>query len=288
MVRSQNFDVAHVMFLNYFTDAVDLRLLVRRVPLVSTVHDVVPHKNRLPVPVVRAALGSVYRAAGHLVATHPEVRRRLVADFDVDPSRVSVVPLPVHARQEPVARVLPSDRPVRLLFFGTIRPNKGVHVLLRALHQLPAEQVELVIAGQAAEPERSMLIAAADTDRRITLELGWISPGRKDELLSQADLIVLPYTSFASQSGVLHDAYAFGVPVVASDVGALGPTVRTEGTGWTVPANDAEALAERLDQAILNGNDYARASQACVTVARERTPKATADSLAKVYRSVLG
>jgi glycosyltransferase involved in cell wall biosynthesis len=62
------------------------------------------------------------------------------------------------------------------------------------------------------------------------------------ELFTEADAVVLPYAE-ASQSGVLNLAAAFGLPVIATDVGELRATVEGQRMGLAVPAGDAEALA---------------------------------------------
>ena len=69
-------------------------------------------------------------------------------------------------------------------------------------------------------------------------------------LFERSRLVILPYTYFASQSGVLHQALAFGRPVVATDVGALGECVRQWGIGPVVPPNDERALAEGIERAL--------------------------------------
>jgi phosphatidylinositol alpha-mannosyltransferase len=78
------------------------------------------------------------------------------------------------------------------------------------------------------------------------VELGFVSQARKEELHSQASLVVLPYTSFHSFSGVLADAYSYRIPTLASDLGTLGSSLRQYETGWLVPPGDAEALATAL------------------------------------------
>ena len=82
-------------------------------------------------------------------------------------------------------------------------------------------------------------------------EVGYATAERKGELYASADLVVLPYTTFASQSAVLQDAYAHRVPLVVSDVGALGETVRGDHTGWVVAPGEcrrARADAPRCGQ----------------------------------------
>jgi glycosyltransferase involved in cell wall biosynthesis len=284
------YDVAHLIYLNPFTDAFDLRGLARQVPLVSSVHDVVPHQSRVPEPVERRLLQAQYDHAGLIVVHHDAVRRRLLAEFSVDPDRVVPVPLPITV--EPAAAVAPSegraDRPVTVLFFGTFRRNKGVDVLLAAIEALRGEAAaRFHFAGRGFPDVEGAVTHAAARDDRITVELGYATADRKRELYAGADLVVLPYTSFASQSAVLQDAYAHHVPLVVSDVGALGETVREDLSGWIVPPGDPATLAETLLAAIRDAGARARASGAMARVAAARTPELVGAQLRAVYETAI-
>ncbi|HEY3831905.1 MAG TPA: glycosyltransferase family 4 protein [Acidimicrobiia bacterium] len=281
LLRDEPFDVAHVMFLNYFVDAFDLRAVGKRQPLVVSVHDVVPHQSRVPGTVERALLGRQYTAANTIVVHHESVRARLVAEFAVDPARVHNVPhWVIPAPAEPRAR--PSASP-QILFFGALRRNKGVDVLLDAFAALPDRDLRLVVAGRGATDVEQEVRDAAARDPRVVAEIGFVAEARKHELFRASDLVVLPYTEFSSQSGVLHDAYAHHRPVVVTDVGALGESVRDDGSGWVVPARDAEALAETLTTALANGEAWTRAAAHAGSVGLDRSPDATARRLRAVY-----
>jgi glycosyltransferase involved in cell wall biosynthesis len=289
-VTAGGYDVAHLIYLNPFTDAFDLRRLARKVPLVSSVHDVVPHQSRVPVAVERRLLQAQYDHAGMIVVHHDAVRRRLLAEFAVDPDRVVTVPLPITMEPDVAVPPVPDgvERPVSVLFFGTFRRNKGVEVLLDAIESLRGETgARFHFAGRGFPDVEAMVTDAATGDDRITVELGYATADRKRELYAGADLVVLPYTSFASQSAVLQDAYAHHVPLVVSDVGALGETVRTDASGWVVPPGDAPALAESLLTAIGDQAARAAAAAAMVTVAADRRPELVGARLRAVYETAI-
>jgi glycosyltransferase involved in cell wall biosynthesis len=274
------FDVAHLVYLNPFTDPFDLRALGRRVPLVSSVHDVVPHQSRVPAPVERRLLQAQYRNAGILVVHHESVASRLVSEFDVDPDRVVVNPLPISV--ETATRV--DGTPPTVLFFGTFRRNKGVDVLLSAVASLRGEtDASFVFAGRGFADVEAEVVAAAAGDERITVEIGYATAERKRELYAAANLVVLPYTSFASQSAVLQDAYAHHVPLVVSDVGALGETVREDGTGWVVRPGDVAGLAATVLGALHDDDARRAAAEAMRRIAAERTPARVGAALRRIY-----
>jgi glycosyltransferase involved in cell wall biosynthesis len=105
------------------------------------------------------------------------------------------------------------------------------------------------------------------------------------DLFGQASVVVLPYTAFASQSGVLHDAYAQGRPVIVTDVGALGETVREDGTGLVVPAGDAAALTEAIEQLLSDPPRLGRYAEQARAVRETRSPERIGPLLRLAYES---
>lgn len=245
----RGFDVAHIGNLFFQTDWADLYRLRRRVPLVCDVHDIRPHRRQLPAPIETLLLRRTYHNASQLIVLHAVLKDEIVADFGVDPDRVHVVPhvLDAAACRVPVRR--DEERPM-LLFFGTLRADKGLDVLTEALLALgPKLEAEVVIAGSGTSETYAALERRLAGLSHVRLELGRVSAGRKAELFSAASWILLPYIAFHSQSGVLADAYAYRVPLIASDVGAIGPTVRDDATGIVIAPRDVGALADAMIRA---------------------------------------
>jgi glycosyltransferase involved in cell wall biosynthesis len=246
---ARGFDVAHIGMLVYQTDWADLALLRRRVPLVSSVHDVRPHASLFSLRLETALLKRTYREAGDLIVFHDVLRDELVSDFGVTPDRVHVVPHPLDARDQR-GPALDGSAKVTFLFFGTLRPNKGLSVLVDALRAVgELEEACFVIAGEGDEATHASLHRHLSSMSNVRLELGRVSHKRKRELFLQASWVLLPYLSFHSQSGVLADAYAYRVPLIASDVGALGPSVRDDDVGLVVPSGDPQSLARAIVEA---------------------------------------
>src|SRR5262249_26308119 len=152
--------------------------------------------------------------------------------------------------------------------------------LLDAIGRLRDRQdLRFVFAGRGFPELEAMVHAAAQADSRIRFEHGYVSIERKRALYEEADLVALPYTDFNSASGVLADAYAHHVPVVASDLGSIGPSVRSEGSGWVTPPSDAAALASTIDASLSDESRWVAASRASAAVAAARTPAAIGRSL---------
>jgi glycosyltransferase involved in cell wall biosynthesis len=173
-----------------------------------------------------------------------------------------------------------------LLFFGVIRPTKGLHILLDAMEDLV--DCTLTVAGQLDDVRYREQIQAV-VERlpvgRVELVDRFVEDDEMVQLFDRSSLVVLPYTSFSAQSGVLHDALAHGLPVVATDVGTLGESVRSWGIGQVVPPNDDAALAAAIHQ-MLTPHRYLQASGAVGRVRENLSWNRLAKIVIEAYRSV--
>ena len=153
---------------------------------------------------------------------------------------------PAPAENRRVARPKPGERPCRLLFFGIVRPYKGLDVLLRALARAP-RHVTLTVAGEfwGGTGETEKLIAELGLANRVTLRPGYVPAREIPALFGAADALVLPYReATASQNALL--AFAFGVPVITTTAGALSEAVRDGVDGLTCAPGDVDDLARAL------------------------------------------
>jgi glycosyltransferase involved in cell wall biosynthesis len=284
-VHAGSFDVAHVAFLNQYPDIVELRRLARLVPLVTTVHDVLPHQPRLPDGVQHRLLAALYAACGTIVVHHEDVGTELASRFGIAPERIHVVPHWVSPHRDVDDRRTRSAVPT-VLCFGTLRRNKGIPQLLAAIERIgPDAGIRFRIAGRGDADLEAAVAAAADRLPQLDAELEWITPARKIELFRAADLAVLPYTSFSSQSGVLHDAFGSHLPAVVTDVGALPASVARTGAGWSVPAGSVDALADAIVAAFADPDAWQRASDGARAVAIDQSPQRVGAALRAVYAS---
>ena len=121
---------------------------------------------------------------------------------------------------------------------------------------------------------------------RVELIDRFVSEQEVADLFGRSSLVVLPYTSFAAQSGVLHQALTYALPVVVSDVGALGESVRRWGVGEVVPPGDERALAWAIEQ-VLDPGRYRAAVESIACIRNELTWTRTAEATIEVYRSIV-
>ncbi|MEU8120961.1 glycosyltransferase family 4 protein [Spirillospora sp. NPDC049024] len=211
-----------------------------RTPVVALCHNVLPHERKpYDEPLMRRLLRKV---DGVLV--HTEAQAELARTLTGRPVRVAEM-----AAHLPAATAAaPGDGKVRrrLLFFGIVRPYKGLDVLLRALAEGP-DDVALTVAGEfwGGLDETRELIRSLDLTSRVELRPGYVPAADVPGLFAAADALVLPYrTATASQNVWM--AYEHGLPVIATDVGGFAEQIRDGVDGLVCAAGDVPALAGAL------------------------------------------
>jgi glycosyltransferase involved in cell wall biosynthesis len=203
-------------------------------------HNVLPHERRaVDEPLVRAVLRRVSAVLVHTPA-QAELATRLT------PVPVAVAEMAPHLWTTPDQVTSGEEPHRRLLFFGLVRPYKGLDVLLRALARGPAD-VGLTVAGEfwGDEAVTVALIGELGLRERVDLRPGYVAAADVPALFAAADALVLPYRAgTASQNVDL--ARLHGLPVVATTVGTLATSVRDGVDGLLVPPDDVDALAAAL------------------------------------------
>lgn len=249
--------------------------------LTFVVHNVLPHENRAwDRWTARAVLGQ----ATALVVQSQREKERLLA---ILPDRETVMaPMPPFhdlasrplERAEARRRLGIGEDERAALFFGVVRPYKGLVHLLDAVAMLRNQglPVRLMVAGQVwgGRAEYDRQIARLGLGGLVTMDDRYIPNEELPALFGAADVFAAPYLD-ATQSAALQTAVAYRLPIVATDVvaSALDPQ---DDRCRVVPAGDAAALAEGLHEALAAG----RAAPA-------REPRPSGDDWAQCATAIL-
>lgn len=244
-------DVVHIQWLA--VPELDRRLLRLRAPAVFTAHDLLPRRTA-----AKRALWRDLFARFERVVVHSERGRDALAHIGVDPGRLRVIPHPVF-RSDPARR----DDGRTVLFFGVIRPYRGLGDALAAVDRVPGAR--LVVAGDPAVPVSGYRNGAGE---RVEWRLGYLSEEEVDRAHGEATVAVFPYRPEIDQSGSLLRALGAGVPAVVYDVGGLAEPVRAFGAGRIVPAGSVDGLVGALRE-LLEDKSALAAARAGAERARE-------------------
>ncbi len=262
------------------------------VEVVMTVHNIANygHANQRYVRAMQGNWRTAWRTCSALIVHTEGLRDELGRFLGPGHPPIHVTPHAVWEERStpPITPAAPNgDETARLLFFGMVRANKGLHVLLRAMEFLP--NCTLTIAGEH-EPgtyhDAILKLVAQRPAGQIELINEFIDQQKISGYFDRSHLVILPYTDFASQSGVLHQALAHGRPVVASNVGGLGESVRHWGIGEVVEPKNERALASGV-VAALCPEKYRKAAQAAENVRSELTWAKMANATCDVYHSLV-
>jgi glycosyltransferase involved in cell wall biosynthesis len=262
---------------------------------ILTVHNVRPHMLPWWKPVlVKGAVDRMLFRGFDALVVHAEGLKRVLADFlGPQAPTIYVVPHGVGGplRPGPLAPLEERMGLRRLLFIGAPRPNKGLPVLLRALRFLP--DFSLTIAGPAGSDARygeyiKELVGSLQRDGcRIMARFEFVPEESLDFLLRTHSVVALPYRAdFNAQSGVLSQAIAYQIPVVATNLGAVGDTVLQYGLGCLVAPGSPEALAEGVRR-LYELNPQALATR-LAEAAKALSWDSAAGTLSDVYDAVCG
>jgi glycosyltransferase involved in cell wall biosynthesis len=220
--------------------------LRRGAPVVALCHNVLPHESKpYDRPLVKALLRRVDRVLAH----SPE-QAGLARSLSPVPAAVAALPPHLPAHGDAGARVDGVRR--RLLFFGMVRPYKGLDLLLRALAEVPG--VSLTVAGEfwGGLDGTEALIAELGLDGRVDLRPGYVPAAEVPALFAEADALVLPYRSAtASQNAWL--GHEHGLPVIATRVGALADHVTDGVDGLLTDPGSVSALVGTITRFYADG-----------------------------------
>lgn len=198
-----------------------LRLAAWRTPVVRTAHNVDPHERLGRVD--RWLLAALDRRTTHWIVLN-----------DSTPVPAGQSTLVLHGDYRSWFASAPPHKRVsgRLLYFGLVRPYKGVPELLSAFKGLRDERAELQVLGRPSTPALQQQVEqAAAADPRVTARLRHVNDEELARAVQRAQLVVLPYRELHN-SGALLLALSLGRPVLVPHntvTAALGDEV---GPGW--------------------------------------------------------
>lgn len=276
-------------------------LRARRVPVVLTAHNILPHDAP---PESRRIWASIYEAVDAIIVHYQGALDELDA-LGVDLPKVSVIPhgnycaiqgLTQHGgdamgrRNAARRRLGLSPTAPVVLSFGLMRPYKGIQYLLPAFASVhkALPEARLILAGRAPDGFASVQadIARLGLDA-VTLALPTYLPLQDAaDVFEACDIVALPYVE-ASQSGVVQLAYAYSRPVVATRVGGIPEAVIDGKTGVLVEPRDTDQLAQAILTLLLHSEHRMRLGAQARQVALERFAwEPIAEQTALVYDTV--
>jgi len=217
--------------------------------------NIIPHERRVGDVVFTKF---AFKQAGYFIVQSDAVEKELLKHFPG--AKYRKAPHPVYEifgapMEKAVARKrLEISAKNVILYFGYVRPYKGMMVLIEAMRRLRESASEigetlLLVVGEFYDDESKYRQRVRDLglESCVRFVADYVPNEEVAQYFCAADVVVLPYLS-ATQSGIAQIAYNFDKPLIATDVGGLAEVVIHEKTGFVVPPNDANTLAEAMSR----------------------------------------
>lgn len=275
LVASKKIKLIHLQSVNLIelSMVIAFRLINKKV--VYTIHNVKPrHKQLRFYHVLLYRL--MYMLCDRVIIHSKTGKEEIINLYGVDQSKIHVIPhgnykffIPEQVLSGAAAKSALSIDPKckTILFFGAIRENKGLKNILLALPMIKDSipDVKLLIVGEPWEDYKKYrsIISDKNLDGNVWERLAYVRNNDLPLFFSASDLVVLPYNEVTG-SGVLQIAYAFGKPVVATDLGSFREAIEDGKNGYLVPLKDTQRLAEKCvavladDEKMKKLGDYSR------------------------------
>lgn len=224
----------------------------KNIEIVFLCHNVVEHEDALWKRLItNFVLSNAHRFIVHTLID----RDNLLKDFPNSIIHVHALPVFDHFPQ-PTTK-LPRRARLELLFFGFVRPYKGLEVLLEAMLLLKHDDVFLSVVGEFWKDENEILSYINDHGIADKIEIfaRYVSDDEAAAYFARCDVVVLPYHS-ATGSAVIPLAYHYGKPVIATRVGGLPDVVEERLTGILIDPGSSIQLAAAIQDVLLGVFSY--------------------------------
>ena len=292
-------DVVQFAIIRFPFQAIFLRRLRRAgITLTQICHEFEPRERGvLTRSINRWQSRALYQSFDRIYLHGEESRRSFLEAFDIDPALTTTIHhgneamfLDLVAAENDSRKryALPPDVPV-CLFFGGLRPSKGIEDLISAWRLVVDEtDAHLIVCGQPAGIEPSSLeelVSRLGLSGSVTIDAGYLPLDKVSGLFDIAQVVALPYRS-ATASGVLQLAYTFGKPVVATAIGALAEDVHDGHTGFLVEPGDIAELGRALVKVLSDPAEASRMGLAARSESKRFDWGPIAAAIASDYREM--
>jgi len=223
--------------------------LRRRPPIIIEFHEVVDplEGSVLPIRIYSKVMGKLIIRLATRYVVHSNADSALISkNYGIEKGKIEVIPHGIYDHYKKIERkeaktTAGIEEDFVILFFGLLRPYKGVKYLIKAFENLPEDLIEksrLLIVGETwGDREVKELVKESKFSNKIEVVDRYVSDDEVSLYFSASDVLVIPYTR-ASQSGVAHIGMAFGMPIIASEVGGLKESLgKYEGTVLVHPGS---------------------------------------------------
>lgn len=246
-------DTVRKMHIQYFAIMSYAKYL--KIPVCLTIHDVLTIESMYIDP---AAIELLYILGDSYIVGNESEKDKLQFYFNKKEKDITIVPHGPYTlfdkkrySENKAKKELDVEGKKVILFFGQIRPNKGLKYLIKALpHILEKEKDTILYIStdlHLSTPELNdylIRVEKSGASKNIRMVKDYVPSDEVEKIFKASDVVVLPYTQ-VSQSGILNLAFAFKKPVVVSNAFSEAPIINGK-MGYVFPIGDYKTLASSV------------------------------------------
>ena len=248
-IKSGKYQIVHIQtFKNARIEIGLYKKACKGIKVIHTVHNLLPHEARESD---RKLYTDFYSFCDALIVHNEECKRQLIESFHIENTKIHVIPHGAYSI-EPEEITLKKNNKIHFLMFGIIRHYKGVDIFLEAISKIPVSErknMEFLVAGKQYGNQNSVDYQAMINDLGISDCTKLINERIDDKelpkLFGWTDICVFPYREIYG-SGALLMAYAYGKPVIASDVPVFVEETDGGRTGILFKSENSSELAKAI------------------------------------------
>jgi len=255
--------------------------------IVWTVHDIIPHEeqttNDLGISIMLSRMASIKIAHSSYTISQMEQLGLDHSNTVVIPhgNYINAYPQSISKKQARNKLGISSEEFV-ILFFGMIKPYKGILELISAYDKIKSRKSRLVIAGKCIDPQLHNNILEAQKVTNFDYFEGYVADEDVATYFQACDVVCLPFSEITTSGSVLL-ALSFKKPIIAPQIGSL--TDLPDDVGFLYDPSKKDALLNTLTQAI-SSTDLGSMSKAATLYAESLSWDKIAEKTYKVYQNV--
>lgn len=242
-INEKNYDYVYFI-VQYWNEEFLEMIKVIKSPIAIALHEVVNHFN----PDYRNTpklIDYCFKNKIDIVVFSENSRNDLLKYRNADSSRVHIIPFGVFETFPLCVNNVKMDLPEKyILFYGCIKPYKGLDLLYKAVSQIPIAQmkgVKIVVAGAGSDPYLEKIAS----DERFVLIHRFLLNDEIPYLISHSMAVVCPYHSM-SQSGIPQTVYSFAKPLIASELPSFCDVIDDMQNGLLFEKDNSQELSEKI------------------------------------------
>ncbi len=252
IIKKERLDALHIQYVaTFFSKLINLNLiqaLDQNIPVIITLHEVHYSIRNFKDKVLEIIERLIIKKCKLVIVHTPKQKEFLEKKYKT--KKIVCVYHGLRLNQ------VHKRKNKNILCFGMISEGKGIKYLIKAMEYLP--DYNLTIAGKFTNQkiENDIKKQLKHTKTKIKTDFEWVDEKKKANYYQNADIVVLPHIWAPYQSGILHNATSYGLPVVVTKTGALYEMVDLFKFGEMVKPKNPKLLAEGIRKVFKGYQSY--------------------------------